>query len=320
MHNVTLQFNLSQGDTPFARQSIPSLVEAHRKNVDEIIAIVDCCRPQRTRMIDQDHLFSESEYNQRLKGICAIAEELKNKGYLDRIIYLRPDDTILAVLSRKYLRNIIHETHDYRGAPIMSYLLAWEVCATRYLLHYDADMLLYQALGYDWSVEARRLMDKEPKAIAATPRVSPPFSKEKGIPDCPSLEKGGILALPVEGGWRIIWFSARCILIDLNKLHSYLPLIKGRYLIEVLLRKYLNRSYPPALEMMLFRRALQIGGWRFDLKSEQAWLLHPEDKSLRYLELLPRIERAILQGKVPLEQRGYENVKFSIWEDFLANT
>lgn len=319
MNDITLQINLSPGDIAYARITVPSLVEAHRASVDEKLAIVDCCRPQRTKIVDPDRRFPEPEFSQRVEQICAIAEELKDKGYLDRIVYLHPSDPLLPILSRKYLRNLVHETHDYGACALMAYLAGLEVPTTRYVLHYDADMLLYQASDYDWSVEARYLMDKEPKAVAASPRISPPFGEENDVPDAPSLHEGRLL-IPVEGGWRNDWFSTRCYLIDRDKLAGYLPLLQGRTLLEVLLIKYLNRGYPRSPEIMLFRRVGGSGGWRLNLKSEQAWLLHPATKPPRYIELLPQIQNEIRQSRIPVEQRGYANINLSAWEDFLAGS
>jgi len=319
MHDTTLQINLSPGDIAYAQMTVPALVEAHRANVDEKLAIVDCCRPQRTKIVDPDRRFPEPEFSQRVEQICAIAEELKAKGYLNRIVYLRPGEPLLSLLSRKYLGNWVHETHDYGGCALISYLAALEVPKTRYILHYDADMLLYQISGYDWSVEAKYLMDREYQAVAASPRISPPFSKEKNISDAPSLHEGRPLST-VEGGWRNDWFSTRCYLIDGEKLASYLPLLQGRLLLETLAMKYLNRGYPRSPEIMLFKRVGVAGGWRLNLKFEQAWLLHPATKPPRYLELLPQIQRAIQQGQVPVEQRGYADINLSAWEDFLARS
>lgn len=319
MHNVTLQINLSPGDIAYAQLTVPALAEAHRASVDEKLAIVDCCRPQKTKIVNPDQRFPEPEFNRRVEKICAIAEELKAKGYLDRIIYLHPGNSLQPLLSSKYLGNWVNETHDYGACALMAYLAAFEVTTTRYLIHYDADMLLYQAPDYDWSVEARYQMDREHKAVAASPRISPPFSQEKNLPDAPSIHEGRPLS-QVEGGWRNDWFSNRCYLIDKEKLNNYLPLIQGCLLVETLAVKYFNRGYPRSPEIMLFKRVGRAGGWRLNLKSEQAWLLHPATKPPHYLELLPQIQQAIQQCQVPVEQRGYADINLSAWESFLAKS
>jgi hypothetical protein len=319
MHDVTLQINLSPGDIAYAQLTVPALAEAHRVHVDETLAIVDCCRPQKTKIVDPERRFPEAEFQQRVEKICAITEDLKTKGYLDRIVYLYPNNSLQPILARKYLGNWVNETHDYGGCALMAYLAAFEVTTTRYLIHYDADMLLYQASDYDWSVEAKYLMDKEHKVVAASPRISPPFRQDKNLADAPSLHEGRPL-FPVEGGWCNDWFSTRCYLIDKDKLNSYLPLIQGRLLLETLAIKYLNRGYPRSPEIMLFKRVGRAGGWRLNLKSEQVWLLHPKTKPPRYIELLPQIQQHILKGQVPVEQRGYADINLSAWENFLAQS
>ncbi|OGW75523.1 MAG: hypothetical protein A2Z72_05810 [Omnitrophica bacterium RBG_13_46_9] len=318
MHEVTLQINLSQGDIPYARLTVPALVGAHRANVDEKIAVVDCCRPQKTQIIDPDRRFPEPEFNIRVKQICTIAEELKKEGYLDRIIYLWPDDPLLKTISRKFMRNIIKETHDCWGIALMQYIVALESCATRYIIHYDGDMLLYQASGYDWSVEAKRLMEKEPLAVAGSPRSSPPFGSEKE--ELEALKKCEVPIAPTEGGWLVSWFGTRCILLDLYKFNRYLPLLKGRYVIEVLTRKYLKRSYPPSFELLMFYRIGGCGGRRITLGSRKAWTLHPPYKSDGFLKLLPRILQTVRRGDVPEAQRGRENINLSDWKNFLQDS
>ena len=356
MFNVTLQFNLSARDIPYARLNIPHIVKMHCATVDEKIAIVDCCRPQRTKFVYPPERFSEPGFSQRQENICAIAEELKKEGYIDKIIYLYSDDPLLKVISRKYLRNIIHETHDSGGCGLMAYLAAFEVVNTRYILHYDADILLYQFPGYDWSVEARYLMDEDPNAIAARPRICPPFIGEKDLRQTVCTDEGRSF-IPVKSVRSDSWFSTRCFLMDRKKLFDYLPLVQGELLIRTLITKainkifpvishpisrrqvieekrwwpkgkllmkglywrYVNQLYPLPPEAMFCLSIGNRGGRCLNLDSEKAWLLHPNDKSFRYLRLLPQILQKIRQNQPPLKQRGDTNINISAWENFLDN-
>jgi hypothetical protein len=120
--------------------------------------------------------------------------------------------------------------------------------------------------------------------------------------------------IPVKGGWCNDWFSTRCFLMDKEKLNRYLPLIQGRLILETLAIKYLNRGYPRSPEIMLFQRIGRAGGWRLNLKSEQAWLLHPATKPPRYLELLPKIQQLVMKNQVPVEQKGQADINLSAWE------
>ena len=200
----------------------------------------------------------------------------------------------------------------------MSYLASLELPDTRYVVHYDADMLLYQAPGYDWIIAARELLKKHPAAIAAIPRVSPPFSHIRNVPDAPSLEEG-LPFTPVEGGWRNSWFSTRCWLMDLSRLERYLPLLQGPVLVEYIFRRVLQRTFPMSPEIMLFRRVGRSGGWMLNMKSELAWLLHPNDKSTRFINMLSLIQERIQQNDIPLEQTGFMNVDLNAWEYSLSN-
>jgi hypothetical protein len=317
LNNITLQINLSPGDIHYAHLTIPQLVNSHQANVNEVVAIVDCCRPQKTKIVDPDIRFPLTEFQEKVKKITAIAEELKSKGYIDRIIYLHTDNELQKIIRKKYLANLVKETHDYGGCALMSYFSAFEVSKTKYLLHYDADMLIYQAPNYDWAKEAQYLMEKHPQAVASTPRISPPFSTHTNLEDAPSLHEGRPLT-SVEGGWKNDWFSTRCFLMDLEKLTNYLPLIQGKLLLETLAVKYSNRGYPRSPEIMLFKRLGQSGGWRLNLKTQSAWLLHPVSKPPILIELLPQIIDAVSKGIVPESQRGYADVKIAEWQKFLT--
>jgi hypothetical protein len=314
---LTLQINLSAGDIAYAELTVPELIEAHRLNADEKLAIVDCCRPPRTQVIDPERRYPQPEFQRRVQKICQIAEALRAHAYFDRVVYLRPGDPLIQRISRRYFRSVIRETHDCWGHGLMAYLAAFEVVKTRYLLHYDADMILYQEPGYDWSVEARQLLSEQPQAIAATPRVSPPFASVLEKPDAPSLHESDVPINSENGFWQVYWFSSRCFLTECTRLLGRLPLLKGPFLWETLLRKVLWRSYPPGFEIMVYRGLCKSGGYRIDLKSEQAFLLHPEDKSSRFVICLPRLRQALQRGHVPKEQRGWENLKLDVWENFL---
>ncbi|MGL5080773.1 MAG: hypothetical protein ACRC8A_04745 [Microcoleaceae cyanobacterium] len=317
MNDVTLQINLSAGDIDYASITVPALSLAHRSSINEVLAIVDCCRPQKTKVLDPDQRFPEPQFSHRIERICAIAEELKAKSYLDRVIYLYPNDPIIQTLSEKYMGGLIQETHDFRGAGLMSYLAGFEIPESRYVLHYDADMLLYQSADWDWSIEAIEVMNKCREAVVASPRPSPPFSQCKNLPDAPSLHTGRPYTVAQNGrGWLNDWFNTQCLLIDQDKLSTYLPLFQGKTFLQFLAFKYLQRTLPKSPEMMFIRRIGGSGGRRLMLTSEKAWILHPLTKPTRYIELLPRIQKAVSEGIVPDGQRGYENINLSEWENF----
>ena len=348
---ITLQFNLSPGDLDYARQTVRRLALSHQTGIEEKLAIVDCCRPQRTKFVDPDRRFPEAAFYQRVEEISSLAEELKREGCIDRIEYVRPRSSLIATLSSRYLAGAVRETHDAGACGLMAYFAAFELASTRYLVHYDADMILHQSASYEWVKDAVVLMGRLPKALCATPRISPPFAENSEAADAPSLHEGRPL-VAVEGGWLNDWFSTRCFLMDLGKLAHYLPLYQGfelwatrakRLLAGIpapvdwgedprtaakhasalmpLLRfakyfawRYGNPIYPLSPELMLFRRMAPAGGRCLQLSSKQAWLLHPASKPARFVELLPKVLLAVAAGHVPVAQRGKADIDLEAWE------
>jgi hypothetical protein len=115
------------------------------------------------------------------------------------------------------------------------------------------------------------------------------------------------------------WFSTRCFLIDRVRLSNYLPLARGRYYLEVLLRKWLNRSYPPDVEMMLFHTLRPRGGFRIDLTTDRAWIVHPAQKDEKFIRLLPKLILNIAHGKVPPNQLGRTDLCLDKWSKYLES-
>ena len=57
--------------------------------------------------------------------------------------------------------------------------------------------------------------------------------------------------------------------------------------------------------------------WRADLMSDQAWSLHPGDRSDLFYQLLPRIIESVNQNQFPEEQRGHFDLCLSDWSRYL---
>jgi hypothetical protein len=315
--NITLQINLSAGDLHYAKMTVPALVGAHRASVKRILFVVDCCKPQRTKIVNPDSRFPEPEFGRKVKTICEMAAQWRAEGLCTDLFLLQPESDLIPTLRAKYLRNVIKESHDCCGCGLLSYLAGLELPGTRYVLHYDADVLLYQKTGYDWGLDALACMQESASIIAATPRISPPFAPQRNLPDAPSLHEGRP-STAVRDGWLNDWFSTRCFLIDKEKLARYLPLVKGRILWETLARKLLNRGYPCSPEIMLFRTVGGMGGRRLNLKTKDAWILHPTSKPDSYVAMLPQILQAVREGAVPETQCGYSEVNLAAWERFLS--
>lgn len=311
---ICLQINLCPGDVTYAEQTVPRLLAQHRALASHRMLIVDINKPVRTHANRRE--YPEPEFSEKSRNICQLAKQFKNEGLVDEVILLDGEQTSLSnALSEKFAGGWIpkHVTHDYHGAAYLAYLAAIELCPTRYLLHYDADILMHQQDGSDWSQLALSYWEKLPQVICASPRTAPPGHR----PDAPTLHQGRPF-FKCSGGWLDDWFSTRCFLLDTERLKSYLPLIRGSYTLEVLFYRLLKRRYPPAPEIMLFRSAGKHGARRLNLSSTDAWLLHPTSKPELFLDMIPEILNALDRGSLPPEQPGHSEINLSAWERFLS--
>ncbi len=311
MIDVTLQINLSPGDVNYAALTVPALVSNHF-DIKERLLVVDCCRPQKTKLVNPDLKFPKEIFEKRVKKIIEISEKLLQDNVVTKVHYLFPDDPLYKSLSKKYLNNLYDCTHSAGGTANMSYWAGIELCTTKYVLHYDGDIILYQKRDYSWVNEALSYLNKQKDALIAVPRLSPPFKDTEH----PSAQEGRPYTT-FDNYWLNDWFSTRHFLIDKEKLHNYLPLVRGKVKIELLLRKFGQRAFPIDPEMLLFKSLSARGCKRLMLKSKDAWITHPTDKPASYIEILDKIIGEVSKGNFPDEQEGYENINLDAWRKFI---
>lgn len=312
MSKITLQVNVSPGDLNYAAFTVPRLLSAHASSVSERLIIVDATRGQKTRIFDPARRGTARAFAERVDALLELTGHWHSKGDVDRVFVLRDGDPLIEQIRRRWLRNLVAETHDYGGCALMSYFAAFELTRTSYLLHYDADMLLYQKPGFDWAQAAKELLMSRPALIAARPRIAPPAAKEGDPQDAPSLHE--VLPLqPSRGGWLNQWFSTRCFLFNREKLMRTLPAISRRESLRLLFRKLIDRGYPPAPELILFRHLNRLGYQCLNLASREAWLLHPRAKPPEFIELLPNLLASVHRGQFPKAQAGSADIDLSAW-------
>jgi hypothetical protein len=314
---LTLQINLAAVDRPYAKHIVPALARSHRAAAREIIVTIDYTRPQKTKQTDPAVRCREPEFSEHLEELRALAESLRREGLIDRVLCLRGDDPWLKTVTRKYSGRWIPETHDYGGRPITGYWAGIEAARTRYVIHYDGDMFLYQAPGFDWAAWAIRFLERQELALSASPRLTAPYASRIPYGDYATTHEGMPL-FPVEGGWKQYYFSTRVFLIDRRKLERYLPLGRGPVLLEQLAVKALRRGFPRSAEKMLWRTAARQGGYRLILSTEQAWVLHPNWKPPEYPDLVPAILESVANNRLPDGQLGTSEIALEAWKAYLA--
>ncbi|MFP5042400.1 hypothetical protein [Parasediminibacterium sp. JCM 36343] len=311
-NDITLQINLSPGDINYAQLTVPAIVKKHG-DIKRRLLVVDCCRPQETKLVKPDIKFPVEVFQKKVEQIIAIAEQFKYDGLVTDIYYLKPNDPLIKHLSKKYLRGIYDCTHSGGGTANMSYWAAIELPTTRYVLHYDGDLLLYQKEGYSWVDEAMGYFADSEDIITVLPRYAAPAP---AIFDAIPSYQEGTANEGHEKYWLNEFFSTRQFLLDKQRLAPFLPLMKGKILVETLLRKYGNRVYPRDPEIVLFYTLSAKHAKRLILKSGDAWILHPNQKPKEYLDMLPQMIKYVDAGICPEGQKGYPNIILDEWVGF----
>ncbi len=87
LSDLTLQINLSPGDIRYATITVPELLKKHQL-IEKRLLVVDCCRPQKTKLVDPEKRFPKEVFKKKVEEIIDIAESFRKDGLFDEIYYL----------------------------------------------------------------------------------------------------------------------------------------------------------------------------------------------------------------------------------------
>jgi hypothetical protein len=295
-------------DVPFLRHTLQHLVRAFRVRFA-------------SRLVVADVNSVTGSFTKRppgsIEALLRLLSDLRDEGVIDEIL---PVDATPALIREAY-RGVFSETvpfaRDYRGAPIVNYLLGLREARTRYVLHTDGDMLVHQrADSVSWIARGIELLRSQPDIGAVLPLSGPPHPE-------------GILHQPVRfeadprGFYRFASFTSRIFLVDRERLTSLYPLDPrwplrtppGRRLAN-LLRATRGQSTLPTWEDMMGRAFSRAGLCRADLTGEGSWSLHPIARGDAFTRWLPRIIDDVEAGRFPAAQAGHYDLLFDKWVDW----
>ncbi|HWL17639.1 MAG TPA: hypothetical protein VNR00_18665 [Opitutus sp.] len=341
--DVTLQINLSAGDLAYGAQMVASLVRTHRPDVSEVVIVADLCRPASARDFHAASRLPAREFAtrvERLRGLCAALEA---DGTVDRTVFVTPNAASLAALNQRYAGVATPRSHDHFGHAFSAYFAGWDCARTRYVAHFDADILLWQAPGFSWVATALDALKNDETLLAVSPRIAPPPATNTLLDPQHALECWSA-SWPLhrhENGWISPWFSTRCHLIDRERLARVLPLgnpahdrraaafdrwLRPLYDLRALtgsersrIARRLLRCVPPfplPPEVLLHEHAQRRDFSCLYLANPDAWFIHPDTKPERFVRLLPKlIEHVTVRGTHPPAQRGLSSVQFQAWEN-----
>lgn len=251
--DVTLQINLCAGDLAYAELTIPALIATHRPAVREVLVVADACPPQSTPALHAPSRFPESAFAHRVEMLRILCSRWLRESLIDRLEWVEPGAPYIAELNSRYCGYATRWTHDHLGHAFTAYFAGWNHANTRYVLHFDADVILHQTKEYSWITAGLDVMGSDPNVLAVSPRVAPPLEHgAESMVDLSQAGNGWQQAWRLEKhpqGWRSDWFSTRCHLIDRQRLDALLPLVPARGLLRDYVSHQINRALYPLYQM-----------------------------------------------------------------------
>jgi len=205
------------------------------------------------------------------------------------------------------------ETHCFRGYPIYGSFKQFIDTDSKYILHLDCDMIFYEAPAFSWVQEGIRIMEENEDILCVLPKGGPPTkdgSLHQGSTPFKTDEKRGLYLFKN--------FTSRHYLIHRERFLSLLPL-KPLWLSwrEPIKSRFFGTGKMLCWESMVEHALEKSVLWRADLMTDQAWSLHPGDRSEEFYQLLPQIIDSVNRNEFPEEQRGHFDLRLCDWKHFL---
>jgi hypothetical protein len=204
------------------------------------------------------------------------------------------------------------ETHCFRGYPVYGSFKQFIDTEAKYILHLDCDMIFYEAPSYSWIKEGVKVMEENEDILCVLPRGGPPTkdgSLHQGSTPYQVDEKRGLYLFKN--------FTSRHYLIHRERFLSLLP-IKPLWLSwrEPIKSRLFGTGKMLCWEAMVECALEKSDLWRADLMTDQAWSLHPGDRSEEFYQILPKIIDSVKINEFPEEQRGHFDLRLSDWKTF----
>jgi hypothetical protein len=324
---VSLWTLVARTDVPYMLETIPHQIRACNYPFVEKVLAMD------TAPLTGDKRYRyDTGTQEQLEAAC---QTLIDRGVMDRIVKIDYDRHLIKTIYTKYFGQeqalkMLDHTHNWKGSTVYASLYCIETAQSDYYLHFDADMLLYQQAGYDWISEAIALNESIPEIATLRPRCGPPHPENKAFhPNDFTVDPRGFQAHK--------FFSMRTYLVNRDRFAELSPIpltwkhqpLLSRHLATPLQplfakveRKIRGTTAPikgaiASFEPMTSERLKATKYIRADLISTQAWTIHPPKHSAEFIQTLPRLIKAIEQGKYPSAQAGHYDLILEEWQDLL---
>ena len=229
------------------------------------------------------------------------------------VILSNQNDGTAKHLTKKHFGRPYRETKCFRGYPTLGSIQQFHNTKQPYVLHLDCDMLFYESPNFSWLDEGIKIMEEHEDILCVLPRGGPPRSDEV-------LHQGTtrFKVDPKRGLYLFKNFTSRHYLIHRKRFLSLLPM-KPLWLSwrEPLKSRFFGNGKMLCWESIVEHALEKSNFWRADLMSNQAWSLHPGDRSDEFYNLLPGIINKIKCNEIPEGQKGYFDLRLKDWQNYL---
>ena len=294
----------ARSDALFIENTLPCLIKLTEKADCKITLILDSRDPSGVlgSALSQGNL---SEIISKIKNVQSkLNFEFLTTSYESKSIRSK---------NRLQFNYPYNDTHCFRGYPIYGSFKQFIDTDAKYILHLDCDMIFYEEPTFSWIKEGVRLMEENEDILCVLPKGGPPTKDgflHQGTTPYQVDEKRGLYLFKN--------FTSRHYLIHRERFLSLLPL-KPLWLSwrEPIKSMFFGNGKMLCWEAMVEHALEKSDMWRADLMTNQAWSLHPGDRSEEFYQLLPQIIDSVSRNEFPEEQRGHFDLRLHDWKHFL---
>ncbi|MBE7384218.1 MAG: hypothetical protein F6J95_022705 [Leptolyngbya sp. SIO1E4] len=320
---VSVWILAARTDLPYLQTTIPHLIKTCNYPFVERVLALD------TAPLSGDKLQRYGTGSQH--DVRQACQALIDAGVMDRIVEIDYDPALVDQIYAKYFgaaqaQLMRGHTHNWKGSTVYASLYCIEKAASDYYLHFDADMLLYQAPDFNWISEAIQLLQTTPTISAIRPLCGPPHPEGK-------LFQPHSFKQDERGFYAHKFFSMRAYLVDRRRFAQLSPIplswkfkpLWSRWVpkpLQAISAKVERRLRPgtgpmqgaiSSFEPMTSERLEQTEYVRADLASPKAWTVHPAKHSPEFIQALPHLIQLIEKGIYPSEQAGHYDLDLPAW-------
>jgi hypothetical protein len=304
LKNIDCTVFVARSDFNFIPDTLPALLRLASRSKSEIYVNLDTTTPTG---------FLGTNLNQStLVEIKGKLERIKRNHYFNLVQSKSPKKERLK-LSTEAMGYSYPQTHCFRGYPILDSFKQFTDSYADYILHFDCDMIFYEAPNFSWIKEGIRVMEENEDILCVLPKGGPPkknHTLNQGTTPYHYDKKRGLYLFKN--------FTSRHYLIHRERFLSLLPM-KPLWLSwrEPLKSRFLGYGKMLCWEAIV-EKALECSSfWRADLMSDDAWSLHPVDRSVHFYKLLPKIIDCVHRNQFPEKQRGHFDLNLEEWDIYL---